>query len=99
MTLRLLHLADKNWAKFDGWAASRPFDPFDLTIDRLLNTIYFWATQHASQKDLAKFDSHLWMPPPDIAVTEGPWSPEAETAAFKGLAAALNVKTGPPAPK
>lgn len=91
MTLRLLNLAARHWDSFEGWC--RPLDPWDLPAHRLLSYIYHWATEAADEESRAKFDRQLTMPPPGEAPEpDSPWSPEQETAAFQGLASALNIK-------
>lgn len=98
MTARLLNTAKARWSAFDGWAAATMSgaDPLDLPFDRLLNLIYHWIVKDADPDEVPKFDARLWRPPPGRAAAPGsPWSPEAETAAFRGLAAA--IKGGPPA--
>lgn len=93
MTHRLLNLAKRDWASFDGQAASQGFDPLELPADRMLNLIYWWFTHDAAdQADVDRFDRQLWRPPAGTAPAPGsPWSPEAETEAFQSLAAAFGV--------
>lgn len=91
VTLSLLDLAARHWASFDGWC--RDIDPWELPAHRMLSFIYHWATEGAEESQLQKFDRRLWMPPPGVEATEGPWSREAEMSAFRGLASQLHVKT------
>lgn len=77
----------------------------ELSIDRMLNLIYFWATRNAQDEQaLAKFDRKLWMPPKgEEAPAESPWSAANETSAFKALKASLQPDSpkppeGKPAP-
>jgi hypothetical protein len=95
VTLRLVGLARREWASFDGMMASKDVDPLLLPPDRFFSLLYWWATRNAGdQKDIDKFDRRLWMPPKGTAAPAGsPWSPEAETAAFGSLAAAFGVQT------
>lgn len=94
MTLRLLDAAESNWDRFDGWCAARNVDPWALPAHRMLSLIFFWATQYADENELRKINARLWVPPPGVVPTEGPWTAEAETAAFKSFAAAMNIKPG-----
>lgn len=92
MTARLLNTAKAQWSAFDGWAAASlsGADPLDLPLDRFVNLIYWWAIRDAEPEEIPKFDQRLWRPPPGVAPAPGsPWSAEAETAAFKGFAAAF----------
>ena len=66
----------------------------ELPFDRFLNKVYYFAIENADPKDRVRFDVRLNMP--DVkavkagkAITAGPWSPEAETAALGSLAAQL----------
>lgn len=98
MTQRLVSLVRKEWASFDGLLASRNIDPLAMPPDRMLNLAYWYATRNATDQDqIVKFDRHLWMPPKGVAPAPGsPWSPEAETAAFASLAAALGTGMAKP---
>lgn len=91
MTHRLVQLVRTEWATFDGLLASRNVDPLALPPHRFFSTVYWWATRNAGeQADIDKFNRRLWQPPQGVAAAPGsPWSPEAETAAFKALAAAV----------
>ena len=65
-----------------------------LPFDRFLNLLYFFLTEGAEEKEKAKFDMRLNAPPPSARRKRGslagsPWTPEAETRALAGLAAAL----------
>lgn len=86
MTLRLVGLARREWASFDGDSVE---DPLLLPPDRFLNRIYWWAIKNAADKEsVDRFDRKLWRPPRGRAAAPGsPWSPEAETNAFAALAA------------
>jgi hypothetical protein len=97
VTQRLIRLAASEWATFDGWLASKNIDPMLIGLDRLLNTIYYWATRGATEEaDRRKFDASLWMPPKGVEATSGPWSPAAEQQSLLNLASALNIRTAPP---
>lgn len=90
MTQRLLNTVKARWAAFDGWAAAAlgGADPLDLPLDRMLNLIYHWIIRHAEPDEVEKFDNRLWRPPVGETPPPGsPWSPEKETAAFRGFAA------------
>lgn len=97
MTQRLLQLAARDWVEIDGEAALRESDLLQLPFDRFLNAIYHWETRDRPPEAVRKFEIMLWVPPPDVAPTVGPWSPEAETSAFKAVRAALGMKDAPPA--
>jgi hypothetical protein len=76
----------------DGYAVGHGLgDLRDLPIDRFTNFVWWLWTNNGSEQDKAKFKARLWMPPKGQAVTDkrSPWSPEAESAAFAGLKAAL----------
>lgn len=92
MTQRLLQLAEQHWVTIDGEAAMRGVDPLELPFDRLLNIVYHVATREGTPDDVRKFDIRLWVPPPGVAPTRGPWSAEAEADAFRALKAALGSK-------
>lgn len=95
MTQRLVYLAGQHWPVIDGMLASQGVDPLSLPWDRFLNTIYWWATRDATSQAVAKFEAQLWRPPPNEAPAPGsPWSPEAETAAFKALKAGVSAVVG-----
>ena len=88
---RLLGLAEDYWVRFDGWCAASGFDPLEMTFDRMLNVLEYWATLDAEETDLKKWEARLWRPPKGEAPAAGSaWSPEAETSAF----AALKKQTG-----
>jgi hypothetical protein len=86
VTVRLVGLARREWASFDGSIVE---DPLLLPPDRFLNRVYWWAIKNASeQSQIDKFDRKLWRPPRGKRAAPGsPWSPEAETQAFASLAA------------
>lgn len=83
----------------DGEAAGRGIDLLDLPIDRFLNRVYHFATKGGDPTSIQRFDNRLWMPPPGVVATRGPWSVEAETSAFKAFKAALGMRdpAAPPA--
>lgn len=95
MTARLLGIAAREWAVFDGESVT---DPLLLPADRFFNRVYWWAIRNAQeQSDIDRFDRKLWMPPKGRAAAPGsPWSAEAETAAFGELAAAFGVQKKKP---
>lgn len=100
MTHRLVNTVAQHWAVFDGWLASRNIEPMGMPPDRFLALAYYWLTRNAEEAEVRKFDTKLWMPPKGVkAAPESPWSPEAETSAFKSLKAQLNPgKVGQPDP-
>jgi hypothetical protein len=71
-----------------------------LAFDRLLNLVYFWATEDAEEADRDRFDVRLNKPDERArrrgaaALDQGPWSPEAERAALGGLVASLTGRAG-----
>jgi hypothetical protein len=44
---------------FDGWCASQNVDPLELTWDRCLNLVYFFATRNASKEKKKEFDAAM----------------------------------------
>lgn len=76
--------------QFDGECASRNIDPLYLPLSRLLNLIYWYATRNAPIEEIRKFDTRLFRPPPGVVPTRGPWTAEAETAAFNQVAAMVS---------
>lgn len=94
VTLRLILSAESQWARFDGWCASLGIEPLELAPDRFLNLIYYWLVRYADEAEQGKIDRQLWMPPVGYTgpITEGPWTAEAEMAAFNAFAAELNVR-------
>lgn len=92
MTQKLLALAEEHWVTIDGEAALRGVDPIALPFDRLLNAVYHFAIRDATPDNVRKFDMRLWVPPPGVVPTRGPWSAAAETEAFRGLKNALGSK-------
>lgn len=47
------------WPLFDGWCAARNVDPLELTWDRCLNLVYFFATHNATKEKKAEFDAAM----------------------------------------
>lgn len=93
MTVRLCALALDNWAILDGWAASRNMPPLkEMPLQRFANFVYWWATRNADEKEMRQFDIRLWRPPVGVVPMSGPWSAEAETAAFSSLKKAVGSK-------
>ena len=68
-------------------------DVRDLSLDRFCNLVWYFATYRGDEKDVEKFRIRLWRPDPgdEKPVTAGPWSAEAETAAFSAARAALGA--------
>lgn len=89
-------MQDDAWPTFDGFLASQGVETLALPLDRLLNLTYWWLTRAADrstpqgQQALRKFDALIWRPPPGEAPETGPWSAEAETAAFRAFKAQVN---------
>jgi len=89
VTARLLGMLRENWTVIEGereWVSPGAPDLLELPIDRLLNLTYYWGTRNGDEAEVRKFDARLWVPPKGVAPTEGPWSPEAETNAFRAFA-------------
>lgn len=85
-------MAVGHWEDFDGWATSRNVNVRDLDLDQMCNLIWYWATRNGETKDVEQFRLRLWRPDPkdiDKPVTVGPWSAEAEQAAFAKAKAAF----------
>lgn len=94
MTQRLVYLVAHDWSRFDGYLASQKIDPLRLPMDRFLSLAYWWAVKDAADPNaVTKFDMRLWMPPKGVVPTQGPWTPEAETAAFQGFKRSVNAGT------
>lgn len=95
MTLRLLNLVLDNWQDIDGYGVGHGFNPIDLSFTRLLNFTWWWVTRNAEQKEVDKFRTKLWRPPPGqvVAHKESPWHPENENKAFNALKNALGGRT------
>lgn len=65
-------------------------DLHDLPMERFCNFIWYYLTRNAGkQSDIDKLKTRLWRPPPGQVAKKGPWTAEAETAAFQSLKAAL----------
>lgn len=81
----------ENWRDIDGFAVSTNMpDLRDLPLDRFCNFVWYWATRNAeTQADVSRFEARLWIPPKGIEAVAGPWSPESENAALRGLKASL----------
>lgn len=100
MTIRLLRIVTDAWPDIDGHLAlASGIDPLELPIDRLLNLAWAWAikpAEHADdpEREIEAFRRRLWIPPPGVTPTAGPWTPEAETAAFGAFAAQVQQKPG-----
>lgn len=89
MTQRLIDQADDLWVELDGNADT---DLLRLPFDRFLNRIYAHLIRGKDPLAVQRFNTRLWMPPPGVVATRGPWSPEEETQAFQSVRAALGMK-------
>lgn len=90
MTARLAATAAHHWHDLDGWAITHGVDLLALPPGRYYSVVWQWITRHVQeQTDYDRLDADLWRPPPGVAATEGPWSPEAETAGFAALRESL----------
>lgn len=90
MTVRLLGIVRDHYPTIDGETTLKSgIDPIDLPLDRLCNLSWHFATRYLGDEvELKKFEAKLWRPPIGERVSPeqlGPWSPAAETAAFKAL--------------
>lgn len=92
MTQRLLALIGQDWARFDG---SRIDDPLEMPIDRFLSTIYsYWIRENQLERTaIMNLDRILWMPPAGVIPIAGPWTAEAEAAAFSAVKAQLGGRS------
>lgn len=91
MTARFAGVAIDNWDDFDGWALTQGIEWVpDLPLSRFCHLVWFWMTQGAEKEsDVDKMRSKVWRPPVGTVPTKGPWTPEAETAAFMSLKKAV----------
>lgn len=87
-----MDLAHEHWRDLDGWATARQIDLGDLPVGRFTNLVYYWWTEGADPKEVEKFERRLYIPPKNVVAKVGPWSAEAETAAFAAAKAALTGK-------
>lgn len=71
---------------------STGLDLLELPLPRFLAAVYFWATRNGDDVAQKKFDAKLYMPPPGVVPTQGPWTPEAEQSAFRALKAGLGIR-------
>src|SRR5690625_306730 len=87
---RIAQIIYGNWMAFDGWAASKGFNPLSAPIGRVLSAAYAWRMSHCEKKaDVNKVEMKVWGPPPGRmasgrlrdAAPVG-WTDEAESAAF-----------------
>lgn len=97
MTARLLGMLQEHWVVIEGERAfSHPgVGLLDMPLAELLNLVYYWATRHGDEAAIRKFDARLYRPPPGVVPTEGPWTVEAETAAFRGFARQVRGESPP----
>lgn len=92
MTQRLTAIAVEHWKDIDGFSVAHNMGRLsEMPLDRFTNFIWWWATKEADSKDREKFERRLYMPPKGVAPTTGPWSAEAETAAFGALRQGLRT--------
>lgn len=92
MTQRLTAVAVDQWRDLDGYAVAHNMGRLsDMPLDRFTNFVWWWAVQGADQKDREKFERRLFMPPKGVAPTTGPWTAEAEAAAFGALQQGLRT--------
>jgi hypothetical protein len=63
-------------------------DPLELSVERFVNLVYYWATRSMKQEDRDKFDATLIQPVGGTASAQvrqatGRWSREDELMQFK----------------
>ncbi|QGJ89447.1 hypothetical protein PBI_SMARTIES_43 [Microbacterium phage Smarties] len=59
-----------------------------MPFPAFLDFVYYMLTRNADDQAVEKFRRNLWMPPKGVAPdARSPWSPEAETAAFRAAKA------------
>lgn len=101
MTGRLLGLLEENLTVIEGEVALHDptVDLLEMPLPRLLNLVYFWGIRNGDENEIRKFDTRLWRPPPGEIPTEGPWSAEAETNAFRAFAKQIRGESPPDGPE
>jgi hypothetical protein len=64
-------------------------DLFSLSVGRLCDFTRWFLIRDADENEMRRFDRDLVRPPPELLPeqAEGPWSPEAETAALSQFGA------------
>lgn len=103
MTIRLVRIVAASFDTIDGeLALSSGLDPLELPLDRFCNMAWAWAIRPADhaenpENEIKKFRARIWQPPAGVTPTAGPWSAEAETAAFGSFAAQVKNKGPDPA--
>ncbi len=70
-------------------------EPLELPLDRFLNLVYYWFTEHMDGEDKQRFDMQMSMPPAGVEPTTGPWSAEEMGGGFMALAAMQGKVTAP----
>jgi hypothetical protein len=69
----------------DGFLAGHGAPPlFSMPVGRLCDFTRWYLTREADEKERGAFERDLFRPPPGTAPedAQGPWAPEAETAAL-----------------
>lgn len=89
MTAKLLGFATSNWPDLDGWATARGIELLDLPLARFEHLVWFYLIRNveSDHEQIEKVRIQLWRPPRGVVADRGPWSAEAETAAFGALKA------------
>lgn len=63
-------------------------------MDRFLSLVYFWIVRDLDADQVKQIDAKLWRPPKGEVPTQGPWTAEAEKAAFKSLMGQIGARPG-----
>ena len=82
---RLLDLAVKRWPEFHGTMLLRTGrEPLHLPLPSLLDVIYAWWVEGATEKDVAKFHQQLTTPPAGVELEDRQeWSDEEAADSFE----------------
>ena len=71
---RLVMFVRSNWMVFDGWCVEHGADPFELSIDRVVNAAYAIRMQGCEKdSDRAKVSSQTFAPPPGTRASGRRW--------------------------
>lgn len=91
MTARLIDHAASTWSELTGWSLSRGItEPLtDLPLSRFEALVWWFVIKDAEPDDVERIRARLWQPPKGVAPKTGPWSAEAEMAAFSAVKAKL----------
>lgn len=90
---RLIGVAVRDWHRFDGWCASRNVDPLTLPLDRLCNLVWYRLSEHRKPDEVERLEAELHRPHDGDDGDVGPWSADAELAAFGQASQAAGTAT------